>query len=70
MFIYSPEIICARIENDSNCSRTILFWFRIKVVELYSHNWMINSALKSDCDVDFLSVYFNTKIFSLILLIQ
>ena len=47
-----------------------LFWFRIKVVELYSHNWMINSALKSDCDVDFLSVYFNTKIFSLMLLIQ
>ena len=26
---------------------------------------MINSALKSDCDVDFLSVYFNIKFFSL-----
>ena len=47
-----------------------LFWFRIKVAELYSHNWMINSVLKIDCDVDFLSVYFNIKIFSLILLIQ
>ena len=31
---------------------------------------MINSALKSDCDVYFLSVYFDIKIFSLILLIQ
>ena len=67
MFIYSSEIICDKIENDWNC----LFWFRIKVAELYSHNWMINSALKSDCDMDFLSVYFNIKTFSLTkLLIQ
>ena len=70
MFIYNSEIICDRIENDWNVHEPYLFWFRIKVAELYSHNWMINSALKSDRDVDFLSVYFNIKIFSLILLIQ
>ena len=41
------------------------------MAELYSHNLMINSALESDCDVDFLSVYFNIKTFSLTkLLIQ